>query len=160
MIESDFVFKFDLEIFNQIANIITKYIYIVNNTYIKPDKISDINICCDNNQIEFLTPIIEIIIINNPKPLSYTDTYYNTIMYFLIIYLYYGLVLGEQSSDYVDTKLIAYCIKKFWGNYSESIMIYNVVQKLYYDITISDIKYCSLVRRMFFGMEIFDKNKD
>jgi hypothetical protein len=76
-------------------------------------------------------------------------------MYVLLLYLYYSLVLGEQTDDYIDSKVILYCICKFWGNKKEGRGIYNVIERLYIDIcTSNNLPYYSQVRRMFFGMNI------
>ena len=143
----------DLSLFNKLSDYLKKYIFLENESYFEPEKQSNINICCDNDQIYFLIPILKIIITNNPKPRSYTNTYYNTIIYSLVLYLFYSLVLGEQSYDLVNSKIIMKSIKAFWGNYSESIGIFKIVEKLYLDICTNDEKeYHSQVRRMFFGM--------
>jgi hypothetical protein len=146
---------FNLELFNSVAEIMKKYIYKYNYSDPNPTPSKYINICCDQEQIEFLKPILYMLQDNNPKPGTYSDIYYQTIMYFLLIYLYYSLVLGEQSDDLLDTKILSYIIFRFWGNQKESITIYNIIFKLYIDISTSDISYCSQIRRMFFGM---DKN--
>lgn len=146
---------FNLDLFNSIAEIMKKYIYKYNYSGENPTPSKYINICCDQEQIEFLKPILYVLQENNPKPIGYTDYYYQTIMYFLLIYLYYSLVLGEQTDDLLDTKILLYIIYRFWGNYVESKKIYNVIFKLYIDISISDISYCSQIRRMFFGMDIY-----
>ena len=143
----------DLSLFNKLSDYLKKYIFLENESYFEPEKQSNINICCDNDQIYFLIPILKIIITNNPKPHSYTNVYYNTIIYSLVLYLFYSLVLGEQTYDLVNSKIIMKSIKAFWGNYEESIGIFKVVEKLYLDICTNDEKpYHSQVRRMFFGM--------
>jgi hypothetical protein len=147
-------FNFNLELFNSIAEIMKKYIYKYNYANENPTLAKYINICCEQEQIDFLQPILNILQENNPKPEGYSDYYYQSIMYFLILYLYYSLVLGEQSDDLLDTKILSYIIYRFWGNYEESKTIYNVIFKLYIDITTSDITYCSQIRRMFFGMDV------
>lgn len=145
---------FNLNLFNSIAEIMKIYIYKYNYSCENPTPSKYINICCEEEQIDFLKPILNILQENNPKPIGYTDLYYQSIMYFLLLYLYYSLVLGEQSDDLLDTKILFYIIYKYWGNHSESKTIYNVIYKLYIDITTSDISYCSQIRRMFFGMDI------
>ena len=146
---------FDLYLFNKLSNIIVTYIYKLNNFSKKPEYESNINTCCDDEDIKFLLPILKIIQLNNHKPTQYTKKYYHTIMYTLLLYLYYSLVLGEQTDDYIDSKVIFYCICKFWGNMAESRGIYKVVETLYIDIcTSNNLPYYSQVRRMFFGMNI------
>jgi hypothetical protein len=143
----------NLELFNNIADIIKKYIYKYNYSNESPTLAKYINICCEQEQIDFLKPILIILQENNPKPIGYTEYYYQTIMYFLLIYLYYSLVLGEQTDDQLDTKLLSYIVYRFWGNHVESKQIFNVIFKLYIDVSISDISYCSHIRRIFFGMD-------
>lgn len=145
---------FDLDVFNKLSGMIASYIYKLNNFSSKPESPCNINTCCDNDQILFLLPILQILQLNNPKPKHYTDKYYQTIMYILLLYLYYSLVLGEQTDDYIDSKVIYNCIYKYCGNMKESRQIYNIIEKLYIDIcTSNNLPYYSQVRRMFFGME-------
>lgn len=150
---NDNLLDIDLSLFKELSDYLKKYIFLENDSYIEPEKKSNINICCDNDQIYFLIPILKIITTNNPKPDSYTNAYYNTIIYALVLYLFYSLVLGEQTYDLVNSKIILKSIKASWGNYGESIGIFKVVEKLYLDICTNDEKlYHSQVRRMFFGM--------
>jgi hypothetical protein len=145
--------NFNLKLFNNIADLMKKYIYKYNSQTDKQVLSKYINICCDQSQIDFLLPILDVIQKNNPKPNTYTDSYYESIMFLLLLYLYYSLVLGEQTDDYLDSRLLSHIIYRYWGNYKESIGIFNVVYKLYIDITTGDLNYCSQIRRMFFGME-------
>jgi hypothetical protein len=150
----------DIDLFNKLSDCIKKYIFLENDSYFIPEKKNNINVCCDNEQIFILIPILKLIILNNPKPTSYTDVYYNTIIYFLILYLFYSLVLGEQTHDLVNSKIILKSIQVFWGNYVESIGIFKIVEKLYLDICTNDEKpYHSKVRRLFFGMTIEKNDK-
>lgn len=150
--------NYNRDLLNNIAELMKKYIYKYNNQAEKPILSKYINICSDQDQIDFLIPILDIIQQNNPKPDTYTDIYYQTIIYILLLYLYYSLVLSEQTDDFLDSKLLSHIICRYWGSYKEGIGIFNVVYKLYIDITSSDITYCSQVRRMFFGMQPLLKN--
>jgi hypothetical protein len=144
---------FNLELFLKIADLIKYCIYKLNSAFHKPTPTKYINICCDKDQIDYLLPVMKLIAINNPKPASYTDMYYNIIIYVLVLYLYYSLVLGEQSDDLLDSTIIQYVIYKNSENKKESKEIYTIISKLYLNIcTSNELLYYSQVRRYFFGM--------
>ena len=135
------------------------YIYKLNDFDSHPTSISFINVCSEESQIQFLIPVLKIIQKKNPKPSSYTNKYYQTYMYTLILYLYYSLVLSEQTNDLLDSKMVLYIIFKFWGSVKESKEIFKIIEKLYFNICISsDEEYYSQVRRYFFGMDQNDNN--
>jgi hypothetical protein len=147
-------YEFDSSLFNYLSNLIKYYIYRINDLNLIPLPKSYINICCDEEQITFLLPILKIIQEHNPKPLSYSQNYYDTIMYTLLIYLFYSLVLGEQIDDFIDSSIILKCMHKYCGSYSKSRDMMKIVEKLYFDICTQDnLPYYSRIRRMFFGMD-------
>ena len=153
--------NFDLDLFLKIADLIKFCIYKLNNSFHKPTPTKHINICCDKDQIDYLLPVMKLIAINNPKPESYTEMYYNIIIYVLVLYLYYSLVLGEQSDDLLDSTIIQYVIYKNSGNKKESKEIYTIIANLYLNIcTSNELLYYSQVRRYFFGMPNSDLNMD
>jgi hypothetical protein len=111
-----------------------------------------LNLCEDTrDEILFLNNIIEIIKKNNPL---YSDIE----IYIVVLYLYYALVLEEQTQyslcvsdinriiEYINDTNIFYT----FGRYRIS---YNNIVKLFFYIAISNEEYCSKIRRLFFNFD-------
>ena len=89
----------------------------------------------DNNEIIFLSSIINIVKKNNSK---YSDEE----IYITVVYLYYALVLIEPSQNY----LLLNDIKYITNGKS-----YDKIVSLFFEIVSSDKQYCSKIRKIFFN---------
>ena len=123
-------------------NKIKDYIYIENKfyNYIKekaPDTSFEKMNLCNNNENEriFLMELAETLKKKNPF-------YAYKHLYIVVLFLYYGLVLSEQTEDYLHFTII----KNITSNYVN-------VTNLIIEIASSDKEYAQKIRRLFFKME-------
>jgi len=117
----------------------SKFIEIVNKTHYKKD---NVNICCNDSETEFLMKYGDIL--SNKYPtISLRD------IYIALIYTYYSLNLGEQTTDY----LMLVKFKKYCDNYIE-------VNNLFLMLTTSNKSIATAVRRHFFGFPPLLKNRN
>ena len=140
-------YYFDKNLFIKISNYVKKNImnnislyYNTKNSYIVYNKL---NLCnTDDEELLFLNNIVNIIKENNP-------TYSDSKIYLVVIYLYYGLVLEEQTESYLMINDINYII----SNNDKKIEIYNEILHLLFEIASSEKEYCSKIRKIFFKFE-------
>jgi hypothetical protein len=115
----------------------SKFIEIVNKTHYMKD---NVNICCNDSETEFLMKYGDILSSKYPT-ISLRD------IYIALIYTYYSLNLGEQTTDY----LMLVKFKKYCDNYNE-------VNNLFLMLTTSNKSIATAVRRHFFGFPPLLKN--
>lgn len=129
--------KLFIELSQSIKKKIMQNIKLYNNYSESIDIYNDINLCKDSErELYFLKNIINIVKENNPE-------YCNKLIYLVVLYVYYALVLLEQTHDYLDLKNIKSIAK---------ISHENAIN-LFFEITISDKEYCSKIRKIFFMFE-------
>jgi hypothetical protein len=126
-------------------NIIKNIKSIYHNKYI--DIIyNNLNLChCNDNELIFLNEIINIIKENNPK-------FSNIKIYLVVLYLYYGLVLEENTENYVRINDIKYIIS-YYFNINNINKNYKDIIDLIFEISGSDKNYCSKIRKLFFNIK-------
>jgi hypothetical protein len=114
-------------------NIQAKYNY-VNSLSIY----NRMNLCNDNSS-EFLLfdHIIRIIHENCEK--KYNDM----IIYLVVLFLYYALILQEQTDDYLYIEDLKYIKKEFFDD----------AYSLFFEIATGDKEYSSKIRRLFFKFD-------
>jgi hypothetical protein len=109
------------------------YDYIKKNT---PENIfKKINMCYETYQQEFIMELTEIIKIEKPH---YTYKH----LYIAVIFLYYSLVLSEQTEDFLYFSII----QNLTSNHVN-------VTKLIIEIVSSDEEYARTVRKAFFKLK-------
>jgi hypothetical protein len=138
-------YNFDKKLFIKISTHIKKNIMKNINLYYNNKKsniiYNNLNLCNDSEkELIFLNNVINIIKKNNP-------TYCNAKIYLVVLYLYYGLVLEEQTENY----LIINDIKNIIANPYNKIEIYKELVNLIFEISSSEKEYCSKIRQIFFN---------
>jgi hypothetical protein len=122
------------EIFNEVRD---KFSEVINQTHWEDDKV---NICCNDSETEFIMKYGDILSEKYPK-VELND------IYVALIFTYYSLNLGEQTTDYLDL-----------ADLRDKCVDYNKVKKIFIMLTTSDKSIASAVRRHFFGMNPLLKN--
>lgn len=126
---------------DQFKKIITHNIYVQhNNNYMKiKDIMNSTNFFDILDDLPVIIPIIYKIVKNNNGIKRY-------IVYITILFLYYGLILFEQTNDYLYTS----DIKKFFKINNED---YSRIYELILEISYSDKEYASVIRRKLFHID-------
>jgi hypothetical protein len=122
------------EIFTEVKD---AFANVINETHWEKD---DVNICCNESETEFIMKYADILAEKYPK-VTLND------IYVALIFTYYSLNLGEQTTDYLDL-----------ADLRDQCVDYNKVKKLFIMLTTSDKSIASAVRRHFFGMNPLLKN--
>lgn len=110
---------------------------VISQTHWEKD---DVNICCNELESEFIIKYGDILKNTYPK-VTLND------IYVALIFTYYSLNLGEQTTDYLDL-----------ADLRDQCDNYNKVKKIFIMLTTSDKTIASAVRRHFFGMTPLLKN--
>uniref|UniRef100_A0A6C0HCL9 Uncharacterized protein n=1 Tax=viral metagenome TaxID=1070528 RepID=A0A6C0HCL9_9ZZZZ len=110
---------------------------VISQTHWEKD---DVNICCNESETEFIMKYGDILKSKYPK-VTLND------IYVALIFTYYSLNLGEQTTDYLDL-----------ADLRDQCIDYNKVKKIFIMLTTSDKSIASAVRRHFFGMTPLIKN--
>jgi len=119
------------------AEVKEAFAHVISETHWEKD---DVNICCNESETEFIMQYGDILKSKYPK-VTLND------IYVALIFTYYSLNLGEQTTDYLDlVELRDQCDD------------YNRVKKIFIMLTTSDKTIASAVRRHFFGMNPLLKN--
>ncbi len=91
------------------------------------------------DDLPYVMPLIHSIIKNNEGIKRY-------IVYITVLFLYYGLILFDQTNDYLCTA----DLKKFFKMNDED---YNKIYDLILEISCSDKEYASVIRRKLFFID-------
>jgi len=110
---------------------------VISQTHWEKD---DVNICCNESETEFIMKYGDILKSKYPR-VTLND------IYVALIFTYYSLNLGEQTTDYLDL-----------ADLRDRCIDYNKVKKIFIMLTTSDKSIASAVRRHFFGMDPLLKN--
>jgi hypothetical protein len=113
------------------------FVNVINETHWEHDKV---NICCNSTETDFIMNYGDILSEKYPN-VSLKD------IYIALIFTYYSLNLGEQTTDYLDLA----DLRDQCDNYSK-------VKEIFIMLTTSDKSIASAVRRHFFGMNPLLKN--
>jgi len=122
------------EVFNDVKE---AFANVISETHWEKD---DVNICCNDSETEFIMKYGDILKSKYPK-VTMND------IYVALIFTYYSLNLGEQTTDYLDL-----------ADLRDKCVDYNKVKKIFIMLTTSDKSIASAVRRHFFGMNPLLKN--
>lgn len=122
------------EVFNDVKE---AFANVISETHWEKD---DVNICCNDSETEFIMKYGDILKSKYPK-VAMND------IYVALIFTYYSLNLGEQTTDYLDL-----------ADLRDKCVDYNKVKKIFIMLTTSDKSIASAVRRHFFGMNPLLKN--
>ena len=122
------------EIFNQVRDSFSE---VISQTHWEDDKV---NICCNSAETDFIMKYGDILSEKYPN-VSLKD------VYIALIFTYYSLNLGEQTTDHLDL-----------ADLRDQCDNYNKVKKIFIMLTTSDKSIASAVRRHFFGMDPLLKN--
>lgn len=122
------------EIFNQVRDSFSE---VISQTHWEQEKV---NICCNSAETEFIMKYGDILSEKYPN-ISLKD------VYIALIFTYYSLNLGEQTTDHLDL-----------ADLRDQCDNYNKVKKIFIMLTTSDKSIASAVRRHFFGMDPLLKN--
>jgi len=112
---------------------------VIDETHWETDKV---NRCCNATETDFIMKYGDIL----------SDKYPNVTLkdiYIALIFTYYSLNLGEQTTDYLDL-----------ADFKDQCDNYNKVKKIFIMLTTSDKSIASAVRRHFFGMNPLLKNSN
>ena len=110
---------------------------VISQTHWEKDAV---NICCNESETEFIMKYGDILKSKYPR-VTLND------IYVALIFTYYSLNLGEQTTDYLDL-----------ADLRDQCIDYNKVKKIFIMLTTSDKSIASAVRRHFFGMDPLLKN--
>ena len=122
------------EIFNEVRD---RFSEVINETHWPEEKV---NICCNTSETEFIMNYADILAEKYPN-VTLND------IYVALIFTYYSLNLGEQTTDHLDL-----------ADLRDQCVDYNKVKKIFIMLTTSDKSIASAVRRHFFGMNPLLKN--
>ena len=122
------------EIFNEVRD---RFSEVISETHWPEEKV---NICCNDSETEFIMKYGDILSEKYPK-VELND------IYVALIFTYYSLNLGEQTTDHLDL-----------ADLRDQCVDYNKVKKIFIMLTTSDKSIASAVRRHFFGMDPLLKN--
>jgi hypothetical protein len=142
--------NFDRILFIELSTFIKKNIIkniksIYHNKYINIIY-NNLNLCdCNDNELIFLNKIINIIKEQYPKSSKIK-------IYLVVLYLYYGLVLEENTENYVRINDIKHIISYYYYFYNINDIYIDIV-KLIFEIASSDKIYCSKIRKLFFNIK-------
>jgi hypothetical protein len=114
-----------------------EFLRIIDETHYEED---DVNKCCNETETEFILKYGDILANKYPS-VSLKD------IYIVLVYTYYSLNLGEQTTDF----LRLHDIYEYSDNFKK-------VEKLHLMITTSNKSIASAIRRHFFGMPPLLKN--
>ena len=112
---------------------------VIDETHWETDKV---NRCCNATETDFIMKYGDILSEKYPN-VTLKD------IYIALIFTYYSLNLGEQTTDYLDL-----------ANFKDQCDNYNKVKKIFIMLTTSDKSIASTVRRHFFGMNPLLKNSN
>jgi hypothetical protein len=137
--------KFNKNLFIRISKYIKRNIMNNINLYYDYEKskiiYNNLNLFNDtDDELIFLDKIVNIVQNNNPN-------YCNTKIYLVVLFLYYGLVLNEQTNNYLFTN----DIKNIIANTYNKEKIYKEMIDLIFEISSSNKEYCSEIRKIFFN---------
>jgi hypothetical protein len=110
---------------------------VISETHWEKD---DVNLCCNESETDFIMKYGDILKSKYPK-VALKD------IYVALIFTYYSLNLGEQTTDYLDL-----------ADLRDQCVDYNKVKKIFIMLTTSDKSIASAVRRHFFGMNPLLRN--
>jgi len=136
------------EIINEELKITTKKYNVVD----KPQYLERLNICCSEKELDFLSKKVPLFIKEYPY-VSISD------IAFTVTYIYYSLVLGEQSEDHLarttknkfDVRLFP---KLKDSKYKTELNNWVIVKKIFMDITTGESELSTNIRRSF----LFDED--
>ena len=112
---------------------------VIDETHWEKDKV---NKCCNATETDFIMKYGDILSEKYPN-VTLKD------IYIALIFTYYSLNLGEQTTDYLDL-----------ANFKDQCDNYNKVKKIFIMLTTSDKSIATAVRRHFFGMNPLLKNSN
>jgi len=122
------------EVFNEVRD---RFSEVISQTHWEEDKV---NICCNSAETDFIMKYGDILSEKYPN-VTLND------IYVALIFTYYSLNLGEQTTDHLDL-----------ADLRDQCDNYNKVKKIFIMLTTSDKSIASAVRRHFFGMDPLLKN--
>ena len=102
-------------------------------------QLNKLNICCRDDERIFLTKLEPIIRQQYPTILC-------KYLYIVIIYLYYALILNEQSEDYLNEHILF----NICNSLNISKAVYKDIIHLIYEVAGSDLKYAIETRQYLF----------
>jgi len=116
----------------------------------KPKYVERLNICCTEEELDLLSKKVPFFIEEYPH-VSIKD------IAFVLTYIYYSLVLGEQTEDYLarttENKFNLLNDTTIDSTYKKKLDDWNIVKDTFIKITTGDSKLSSNIRRLFFFRE-------